>query len=98
MALWATLNAPGRFDAVSATMHALGAAGSSGRGPARRESNGAVPHEWGRTSPADLRSAGHPARAEIRVVSPASPGGKTGAGGGDRRDVSKKGRTGVCDY
>ena len=53
--------------------------------PGRVERSG--PARAGRASPADRPSAGRPARAEIRVVSLASPGGDTGAGGGVRRDV-----------
>ena len=77
------------FEAVSITMHALGVAGSSGRGagPARVARSG--PARAGRASPADRPSAGHPARGEIRVVSLASAGGGTGAGGGVRREVSE---------
>ena len=43
------------------------------------------------------RSDTSPARGEIPVVSPASPGGDTGAGGGVRREVSKCGLVKVSD-
>jgi hypothetical protein len=59
-----------------------------GESPGPDRVGGSGERRAGRARPADRPSAGRPAQAEIRVVSLASLGGDTGAGGGVRREVS----------